>query len=427
MRFLLIYLLFFSTAVHAKVLNIIPLKTTSGVQAWLVEDHSQPLLAMQISFKGGAAADPATQTGLSHLAASLFDEGAGTRNSNQFQSALTNYAIEWQFSASPDYITGQFKVASQYLPLLAELLKDALTKPHLAPDAITRMKSQILAQQKFQHMDASYNAKISLMQQLFGNHPYGKAITGTPQTINNITQADLQKFWQTRLARQNLQIALVGNINPKNATKLIDNIFKTLPAKSLTKLPPPIKPNFGAQITQKWPGKQATIMLAQAGPARQSTDWWALRLVDYVLGGGAFESRLMTELREKNGLTYGISTSLNPLQAAPLWLGQAAVAPEKTPKAKAMILAEWQKLKDNGLTAAELADAKTQLIGNLSLALSSTDDVASILLQMQRDNLPLNALDTRSQSINKVSLAQANDAAKKWLAPKKLTIFTLSP
>lgn len=428
LKYLLVIVIFLSThTAHAELPKITVLNTNNNVQAWLVEDHSQPLVALQISFTGGAAADPASKAGLSNLATSLFDEGAGARNSDAFQSALNDHAIQWQFSASQDYITGQFKVATKYVPLLSELLADALTKPLLTPDAIARMKNQISAQQKFQTMDAGYNANLGLMKNLFGNHPYGRPSIGTPQSLASITQADLQNFWRTRLAKDNLKIAIVGDITPAQAQKMLQTVFGSLPAKAAVSLPPALPPQLGRSTTQKWQGAQATIMVAQAGPARQSSDWWALRLVDYVLGGGSFESRLMTEIREKNGLTYGVSTNLMPLKAAPLWVGQAAVAPPNADKAKQMIVAEWQKLKNQGLTAQELADAKTQLTGSLSLALGSTSDMASIMLQMQRDNLPLNALNTRAASINAVTLAQTNAAAKTWLTPDKLSFFVLMP
>ena len=168
-------------------------------------------------------------------------------------------------------------------------------------------------------------------------------------------------------------------------------------------------------------------MMAQKGVNRTDKDWFTAQLLNYTLGGGGFSSRLMEEIRVKRGLTYGISTSIIDYIYGPLMLGQASVDINKIDETVSVIKAQWQQMANTGLTAQELANAKSYLIGSLPLSLSSTDAIASILVQMQEDGLPPYYLDHRADDINAVTLEQINSFAKTYLDPTNLTIAIAGP
>src|SRR5690606_13654546 len=248
------------------------------------------------------------------------------------------------------------------------------------------------------------------------------------KSVSTITRDDLVTQRKTLFCRDHLKIAVVGDFDAAQIADAVDRVFGNWPACK-TKLPPPVEVLHaqGETLRETWNGAQDTVFLVQKGVQRQDRDWWAARILDFVLGAGQFSSRLMDEIRVKRGLTYGISTSLVPYDRAPLWFIQSSTAPGKTEEMVRLAKQVWTDIAQNGLTEAEIAEAKAYLIGSLPLALTSTDRIAAILLQLQEDGLPKDTLDRRKAEIDAVTPDDIKRVAAEHLKPETLTTVIVGP
>jgi zinc protease len=247
-------------------------------------------------------------------------------------------------------------------------------------------------------------------------------------SLQKITRADVVDLKNRLFCRQRLKISIVGDIDTDGAEKLVDQLFGDLPSCTgsiqIKKAVLPAKP-FIKHIDRA--GAQTSLIMAQEGISRQDKDWWAARILDFTIGGGDFSSRLMQEIRVKGGMTYGISSSLAPLEAKPLWFVQAGLDPAKAVLALQKIKQIWSDVAQNGLTPEEIAEAKSYLINTLPLSLTTTDQIAGILLQLQEDGLPIDTLDRRANEINAVTSKHIQNVARTRLDPNIFSIVTIGP
>jgi zinc protease len=422
---IIIYAFSFVTPAHA--LPIEEVTSPSGIKIWLVQDHSVPLLSLQFSFAGGVEQDPIDKQGLSMLATNLLTQGAGDLDSAAFQQALADAAISLDISAGRDYLAGGFKTLTENIDRAAALTHLMLTQPRFDTAAVERARQQQSASIKRNLGDPDWQARRALFDQLFSGHPYAMRSLGTEKTLQAITEQDLRGFVAQRLTRDNLLIAATGDITPAAIGQIVDKIFSSLPqSEKLTPIEETTPVLDGKLTIVERPGPQSTVMFAAPGIKRNDKDWYAAVLLNYILGEGGFESRLMEEIRNQRGLTYGISTSLAPMQHGALLVGQAATDTAKTAEALTVLRQVWQQVFSTAITAKELQKSKDYINGSLPLAFSSTSAIAAILLGIQQDALPPDYLDHRPALFNAVTLTDIQRVAKRLLDPKFLTIIAVS-
>lgn len=393
-----------------------------GIEAWLVEDHSVPVLSVSIGFKaGGSAYDPAGKEGLATLVSGTLDEGAGDFDSFAFRTRLENTAIHLSFSASANSLTGTLKTVSDHRMQAFELLRLALTKPRFDAEPLDRVRHQILASLAEEAEDPQALAGEALDRLMFPGHPYARPAQGTPKSVTALTAADLRGFVRTRLALDGLKVGVSGDITPAELGQMLDKTFGELPkTASVPPLPAVAIPQQGgvAVIDRDLP--QAVATFAQPGLERTDPDFYPAYVVNYILGGGGFSSRLMTEVREKRGLAYGVYAYFQDLDGAPLIIGGVSTNAARVGESLSVIAAEWQKMAESGPTAEELEAAKSYLIGSWPLRFTSTGAVASMLMSMQLDGYPLDHLQTRNAKVAAVTLEDARRAAHRLLQADQL-------
>lgn len=424
----LAFLLCATTAFADPYLNIQEVKTDKGLTAWFVQDKTVPVMALKFSLKGGSQHDPQGKEGTAALLSALFDEGAGERDSEAFQNALDSNGVRMGFSATRDAFYGSFKTTMANRSIAYELFDDALNKPHFDTEAVNRMKQALQSNLRFQLMDPGTIASRKLFETLFDKQDYARPVEGTMQTLPGITRANLVVEKNSLFCRDNLKISIVGALTEDQVKRAVDRFFGDWPScdKPIKARQQTIEQK-GQTVRVAWQGAQSVVMMVQPGLARQDKDWWAARILDFALGGGEFSSRLMEEVRVKRGLTYGVSSSLVPYDDAPLWMIQAGVDAPKTDEAVSVIKQIWQDVADHGLKDDKIQEAKDYLIGSLPLALSSTDAIANILLQLQEDNLPKTTLDNRKSEINAVTSDDIKRVAKTRLNAGYLTTVIVGP
>jgi len=397
-----------------------------GIEAWLIEDHSNPILSVRFAFRGGATLDPAGKEGLARMVSALLDEGAGDLDSQAFQRKLEDLSVRLSFNTGRDTFSGRLKTLSKRRTQAFDLLRLALTAPRFEAESVERIRSQIIAGLKQDLENPDSIASRALMRRLFPSHPYGRPVSGTIDSIKQITTQDMKAFVQKRLARSNVVIGVVGDIRADDLGKLLDRAFAPLPRDAAPLTATDIAPTTDGRTTvikKKIP--QSSIVFAQRGLKRDDPDFYRLFVLNYILGSGGFTSRLYLEVREKRGLAYSISTGLYPLDHAALLWGSSGTANGRAAETLKLVRAEWARLAEIGVTANELKDAKTYLTGSFPLRFTSTGRIASILLSMQLNKLGLDYLEKRNGLIESVTLDAVNQLAKRLLDPKKLSIVVV--
>jgi zinc protease len=411
-------------AESAFAVNIETVTSKSGVTAWLVRDPSIPLISMEFSFRdSGASRDPAGKEGLANLVSALLDEGAGDLGSQAFQRQLENQSIQLGFNAGKDTFSGSLKTLNKYRDNAVRLLALALSKPRFDKDAVERIRSQMLTGLKARSARPGYIAGRVWARAIYGDHVYGRPVHGTQTTVAAIKTADLKEYVATRLSRDRLIVSVVGDITPEQLKPMLDRIFGALPAKGVqTDIGDAAVPSKGAVYVIRRPVPQSVVVFGQRGLTRDDPDFYAAYVLNHILGGGTFTSRLYNEVREKRGLAYSVYTYLSPRDHAPLLGGRMATANDGVARSVAVLREEWQRLAKDGVSAAELEDAKRYINGSFPLRCSSSDRIAGLLVTLQYYKLGIDYIGKRKELIDGVTREQVNALAKKLLNPDALTV-----
>ena len=393
----------------------------SGIEAWLVEDHSVPVLSLQFAFRGGAALDPKGKEGLAELASDTLDEGAGDLDSQTFQGREQDLGAQISFSAGADNFQGSLFVLTNRRDDATHLLNLALSAPRFDAEAVDRVKSQLLAQLSQAEESPRALVRENFAKLMFGDHPYARRTSGTVDGVKAITQDDLRNFVKTRFSRDHLVVTVVGDITEPDLAALLDRTFGNLPATGGPFEIPDAKINDRGQILvidKNIP--QSTVNFGQVGIRKDDPDIYAALVMNYVLGGGSFSSRLMVEVRDKRGLAYSIGTGLAAYDHAGYLSGSVGSRNDGVAESISLIRAEWEKMRDKGATAAEVKDAKSYLTGSYLTGIGSSSALAGILLGYRLDGRPIDYMEGRNALIDKVTVADVNRVAKQLLKPDQL-------
>ena len=399
----------------ARAVTIERVVSPGGIEAWMVRSPT-PVVALDFAILGSADQDPADKPGVANLVASLLDEGAGAFNAMEFHDRLERRAIEMSFSAGRDHLRGSLRALNENREEAFDYLRLALTEPRFDAEAVERMRAQVMSRLRRETVSPNDIASRNWWATAFPGHPYGRPVEGTLESVPRITVEDMRSYVRRVLARDNLKIAIVGDIDPAAAGDLLDRTFGKLPAKAeLAAVTPVAAQGLGRRIVIQLDVPQAVVNFGGPGIPRSDPDFMAAYIVNHILGGGSFSSRLYREVREKRGLAYGISGSLVWLNYSALMIGSTATRADATGKTIEIIEHEIRRLADEGPTQEELDKAKAYLKGSFVLGLDTSSRIAAQLLQMQLDNLGIDYIERRSGLIDAVTLADAKRVAKRLL------------
>jgi zinc protease len=392
-----------------------------GIEAWLVRQPSVPLVALDFAMIGGSSQDPADKAGVAHLVASTIDEGAADLNSEAFHQRLEDNAIELSFTANLDHFRGSLRTLTANRDLAFDMLRMSLTAARFDEEAVERIRTQILADLRRATTSPNELATEVWWHAAFPGHPYGRPVHGTLESMPRITIADLRAYTQHVFARSTLKITIVGDIDAPTAGALIDKAFGALPEQPQLSPVPAVDPQgLGRRIVVDLDVPQSVITFGGPGIARRDPDFFAAYLVNHILGGGAMSSRLYTEVREKRGLAYGVSTGLVPLAHSQLVTGSTATRADRTADTLEIIEREMKNLAENGPTEQELAKTKSFLKGSYGLYFDTSSKIAAQLVQIQLDKLGIDYIDRRNGMIDAVTREDVKRVAKRLLDNKML-------
>ena len=391
-----------------------------GLTAWLVEDQSIPFTALELRFRGGTSLDAPGKRGAVHLMTGLLEEGAGDLEARAYARALEGLAASFGFDSSSDSVSVSARFLSENRDEALALLRDTLHAPRYDQSAIERVRAQVLSGLRSDAKDPDAIAAATFRRMAFGDHPYGSDGSGTVESVAALSRDDIVAAHRAVFSRENLYIGAVGDITSEELGLLIDDLLGDLPAKGAPLPGPAMIALTGGVTVVEFDTPQSVALFGHAGIAQEAPDFFAAYVLNQVLGGGSFESRLMTEVREKRGLTYGVYSYLSPRDLAATYRGGVSSANNKIAEAIAVIREEWTKAARDGITQDEMDAAKTYLTGAYPLRFDGNARIAGILVSMQMQDLPIDYIATRNERVEAVTLADVNRVARELLQPGNL-------
>jgi len=404
------------TAAPAQATTVERVVSPGRIVLWLVREPSVPLIAFDFAFRGGATQDPVDKPGVAALATSLLDEGAGDVDSESFHERVESKAIELSFAATRDYVAGSMRTLIENQDEAAELLRLALTAPRFDPVDVERMREQTMAGLRRATTSPNELASQRWWSTAFAGHPYGRPVRGTLESVPTITPDDMRGFVRKVFARDTLKIGIVGNIDAAAAGRLVDRIFGELPARAvLSPIAAATPQGLGQRLTINLDVPQSVLMIGGLGISRKDPDFMPSFVVNHVLGGSAFSSRLYKEVREVRGLAYSVYSAVMPLDYAALFMSGTATRADRTDQTLDVMEAEIRKLAETGPTAEELANAKSFLKGSYALRFDTSAKVSEQLVQIQLEDLGIDYIDRRNSLIEAVTLADVKRVARRLL------------
>lgn len=391
-----------------------------GFKAWLVEDHTIPFMALRVGFKGGASLDRADKRGSVSLMMALLEEGTGDLDARGFAQAVDELATSFGFDASADSVNVSARMLSENRDEAIALLKGAMTAPLFEQVAIDRVKGQVFSILQSDLKDPNKIAQIAFNGAAFGDHPYGSTSNGTAASIESLTREDIQNAHRDTMARDRVFISAVGDITAEELGALMDELLADLPETGAA-MPERVEIGLDAGVkVVPYETPQSVALFGHRGIKRDDPDFFPAFIASTILGGGGFDSRLMEEVRDKRGLTYGVYSYLSTRDHAEMVVGQVASANDRIGAAIDVIKDEWARIAEKGVTQEELDVTKTYLTGSYPLRFDGNGPIANILVGMQMQGLAMDYINTRNDKVNAVTLKEINRVIKRVYLPDEL-------
>lgn len=420
--------LLLTATAEAEAVDIQEVTSPGGITAYLVEDYTNPLVAMRFAFKGaGTTQDEDGKEGTANLLSGLLDEGAGEIDSAEFQSRLDELGVSLSYSASLDTFSGNFRTIVENEDEAFELLRLSLNEPRFDEEPVARIRGQIETGIIADRNDPSTLASEAFRKTVFGDHPYSRPTEGTVESLNAVTAEDLDAFRSNAFARDNLFIGVVGAIDAERLGEKLDEVFGGLPETAELKPVDLIVPEFGQRTDVELAVPQTNIQFALPGVARDDDEFFAAYLMNHILGGGTFTSWLFQEVRENRGLAYGVGSYLASYDHAAILAASTATRADAAEESISVIEAQMARMVEEGPTEEELQKAKDFVKGSYAIQnLSSSLSIASTLVGIQLDDLGIDYIEKREALIDAVTLEDVRTIARELLSGEP-TVVTVGP
>ncbi|MBT3141841.1 insulinase family protein [Phaeobacter gallaeciensis] len=391
-----------------------------GIKAWLVEEHSIPFTALELRFRGGTSLDAPGKRGAINLMTGLIEEGAGDLDARAYARKLESLAASFGYDVGDDTLSISARFLTENRDEVIDLLRTTLLEPRFDQDAVDRVRAQVISSLKSNAKDPNSIASKSVREMIYGDHPYATDGQGTIESVSALTRDDIVDAHAGVLVRDQLYVGAVGDITAEELGALLDELLADLPETGRA-IPSKADLNLTGGVTVvDFDTPQSQVLFSQGGIDRDDEDFFAAYVMNHILGGGSFESRLMEEVRVKRGLTYGVYSYLLPKDLASLYMGSVASGNDRVAEAIEVIQEEWAKVASNGVTAEELKDAQTYLTGAYPLRFDGNGQIAGIMVGMQMQDLPIDYIATRNDKVNAVTLEDIKRVAGELLNPDQL-------
>jgi zinc protease len=395
--------------------------TPGGVSVWLVTEPSIPILAVNMAWKAGSATDPQGHEGLSESVAYSLNEGAGELDSLGFQTAMEDLNMSFGCNAGAEWTSCSVSSLTENAAASMALVATAFAEPRFDEGPYQRFLREKEVSLKTRETNPGYLAWRAAAQALYPDHPFARETSA--ESLAALTPEKARAHMRKMMTKDRLIVTAVGAVTPQQLAPLVDAVAAGLPETSdvpgVVPVTLPDAAPLAAPRVVSLPQPQSLVRFTGPGIARTDADFFPAFVLNYTFGGGGFESRLMKVLRVQKGLTYGISTSLDPNPSLLTWSGGGQTKNESAGEFVDNIRAEMKTLAEGGVTEQELADAKAYLIGSYPLGFDSNAKIASQMMSVRQEDLGVDYFDRRNALIEAVTLEDVNRAAAKYLVPER--------
>jgi zinc protease len=402
-------------------------QTPQGAQVYFVESHELPMLDIAVDFPAGSARDPAGKAGLAQLTHALLDLGAGGLSETAIAYGVADVGAELSGRLDRDRagVTLRTLSSTDEKDRALDIFVRVLQQPDFPDAVVEREKQRLIAAIREAEADPGTVAEKAFYRAVYGDHPYAHDEAGDPDAIAQMTRTDLQAFYRTHYSAPNAVISLMGDITRNEAESIAGRLASGLSqAPAVPALPKPA-PVPASDLRVAHPSTQSHVLVGEVGMARSDPDYFALYVGNYVLGGGGFDSRLMSEVRDKRGYAYSAYSYFLPLmEAGPFQLGLQTKV-EQTEDALKVAQATLRDFIANGPSEAELTQAKANLTGGFPLRIDSNRKILDYLAVIGFYRLPLDYLDTWVDRVNAVDVAAVKQAFARHIDPDKMAVVVV--
>ncbi len=393
----------------------------NGAALLVSEQKALPIVLVTALLDAGSRRDPASAFGLANLTAETLTEGTDRRSANEIAAAIEFIGGGLSAAAGVDYATVSLRVLSKDLDTGLELFAETLTEPAFPSEELARAKEATLAAIRSSEDDPTDVANREFGRVLYGSHPYAHPTEGDAASVEAIDRDDLQRFYEQNYGPQRAAIVVVGDVD-------VDDIEKRLAAAlgAWRKRPQPAldpsepSPDTARPVEIDRPVTQASIVIGHRGVARSNPDFEAIRVMNYVLGGGGFSSRLMEKIRNQAGLVYSVSSYFSGGELPGSFRVIMQTKNESVARAIELARGEIAAVARDGITEDELRDAKRYLTGSFPLSLDSNGEIASFIARSWFLGLGLDAAEKQLQQVEAVTLDDVRRVAQRYLRPQQL-------
>jgi len=414
-------------AAPAQAVEIQRVVSPGGIEAWLVEDHTVPIIAVNFAFDGGTSQDPDGKEGVTRFLTGMLDEGAGELDSTAYKTRLEDLAISVGFSADRDHVYGSLRTLTTTRDEAFDMLALAVNEPRFDAEPFDRVQTLMVSTVRRQTQEPNAIAGRAFMAAMFGDHPYAKPSGGTEETLEALTADDLQAQKDRIFASDTLTVGVVGAIDAETLAPLLDDVFANLPGQPDLADIPDVTPALGERVERTLDTPQTTILFGLPGLKRDDPDYQAAFIMNHILGGGSFTSWLFEEVREKRGLTYGAYSSLSPFEHTGMLSGSASTRADRAEETISVMLEQIERMANEGPTQDELDSAKRFLTGSYALRFDTSAKIAGQLVALKNAGLGIDYFERRNAEIEAVTLEDVKAVAKRLLAGQTPTLVTVGP
>jgi zinc protease len=385
------------------------LKTNSGIEFWFVEDKSIPIVSLSFSFKGGASLDSNEKVGISNIMTSLLDEGTRKLSASEFKDLMKINGMKMYITTEKDRINGVFQIISSQIGEGFYLLDEALNYPRFDEREIEKIKKQIGASIRIDKSNISKLASERFNHFFFNKHSFSRKVEGSLDSISKISKNDLISSHKNAFKRNNLNIGVAGDVSEREIKKYVERVFGKLSNLDKSRKLEDFPSMPTGQKLHKIKTPQTSVLFGHPGLARNDKNFFAMRIANYILGGGGFQSRLYKNIREKRGLVYSVYSYLLSYEEDGVIVGGFQTRNKSVYETIKRVKEEWKEIEIKGITKSELDDAKAYYNGSFTRNFTSTLSIAKLLQIVQYYNLGENYFKKRNELINSLSLEKVNN------------------
>lgn len=402
-------------------------QTSNGTTVVYYKAMEVPMLEISIAFAAGSAYD-GNYFGLSSLTTNLINQGNAGLDATEIAERLADTGAQFNAASNRDMALLNLKTLSepQSLQPALDVFEKIIAHADFPEDAFNREKKQQLLSIAQIDESPSDLANQFFYAKLYNNHPYAHPVEGSKEQVVAIQRKQINEFYQTYFVSSNAVLVIVGAVDEEKAHQIAEQLTAKLPkGKPAPSIPKAVQLTKSETVEIDYPASQTVLRLGQLGINHHNPDYFSLTLGNYILGGGALVSRLSEEVREKRGLTYGVTSQFIPMPGDGPFLISLSTRNQQAATALKITEDTLTRFIKEGPEDHEITAAKQYLIGSFPLSLASNGSIANMLLRIAFYHLPDDYLDQYTTKINQVTRAQIKEAFQRQINPEKMLLISV--